>query len=94
MSALPVEKKNVISTEEQKVEEDGTSGASSSSQEEDLFDSNFVQSSQQSFKSAAENDVLLARFFDINNYRLEYDDLNDCVTALLRKSFKSSYSSL
>ena len=30
--------------------------------------------------------MLLKKFFDINAYKLEYDDLNDCVTALLKKS--------
>lgn len=38
------------------------------------------------FKSAAENDKLLAKFFDINSYKLEYSNLNDCVEALLKKA--------
>ena len=37
------------------------------------------------FGKAAENDKILATFFDISKYKLEYDNLNDCVTALLRK---------
>ena len=66
------------------MQEEGTSGASFSQETDDLLDPNFVHSSQLYFKSAAENDVLLARFFDINSYKLEYDDLNDCVAALLK----------
>ena len=63
------------------MDEEGT-GTSS----DELFDSGFLQTSQQYFKSAAENDLLLARFFDINSYKLEFEDLNDCVAALLKKS--------
>ena len=73
------------------MEEEGTSGASYS-QEDDLLDPNFVHSSQLYFKSAAENDVLLARFFDINSYKLEYDDLNDCVAALLKNKKDEGHS--
>ena len=38
------------------------------------------------FGSAAENDKILATFFDISKYKLEYSNLNDCVSALLKKA--------
>jgi len=34
----------------------------------------------------ADNDKILATFFDISKYKLEYDNLNDCVSALLTKA--------
>ncbi len=46
----------------------------------------FPSSQDQQFKSAAENDQLLAKFFDIKSYKLEYSNLNDCVEALLKKA--------
>jgi Homeodomain len=49
--------------------------------------------SQPYFKSAAENDKLLAKFWDISTYKLEYDDLNDCVAALLKKAKDDNSSS-
>jgi hypothetical protein len=36
----------------------------------------FGQSSQQYFKSAAENDKLLAKFWDIADFKLDFVDLN------------------
>lgn len=57
-----------------------------SDEEEGSSDGPFLQAPQQYFKSAAENDLLLARFWDISQYKLEYDDLNLCVGALLKKS--------
>jgi hypothetical protein len=38
------------------------------------------------FKSAAENDKILQTFFDITTYKLEYENLNDCVAALVKKA--------
>ena len=38
------------------------------------------------FGSAAENDKKLATFFKLSDYKLEYDDLNDCVASLLKKA--------
>jgi hypothetical protein len=38
------------------------------------------------FGSAAENDKKLATFFKISEYKLEYDNLNDCVFSLLKKA--------
>ena len=43
-------------------------------------------SSQQYFKSAAENDKLLAKFWDISDFKLDSDNLNECVEALLKKT--------
>lgn len=45
------------------------------------------------FGSAADNDKKLAQFFDISNFRLEYDDLNDCVSSLLKKAKDSDAAS-
>jgi hypothetical protein len=51
------------------------------SEEYDMVD----QRDSKVFGSAAENDKILATFFDINKYRLEYENLNDCVSALFKK---------
>lgn len=57
-------------------------------EEEESSDSQglFGQSSQQYFKSAAENDKLLAKFWDISDFKLDSTDLNECVEALLKKA--------
>jgi hypothetical protein len=59
-----------------------------SDQEEDSSDSQglLVQPSQLYFKSAAENDKLLAKFWDISDFKLDSADLNECVEALLKKT--------
>ena len=38
------------------------------------------------FGNAAENDKKLAAVFDIAKYKLEYENLNDCVSALVKKA--------
>jgi Homeodomain len=44
------------------------------------------------FGNAAENDKKLATFFDLAAYRLEYEDLNECVAALFKKPKESDAS--
>jgi Homeodomain len=59
------------------------------SDEEDLSSdslANIGHSSQLYFKSAAENDKLLAKFWDISMFKLDSADLNECVEALLKKA--------
>ena len=57
-------------------------------EEEESSDSQclFIQPLQQYFKSAAENDKLLAKFWDISDFKLDSSDLNVCVEALLKKT--------
>lgn len=61
--------------------------------ESEEYDIMAAQRDSNVFGSAAENDKKLAQFFDIANYRLEYANLNDCVTSLLKKAKDSDAAS-
>ena len=59
-----------------------TASSNTETEEYDMAD----QRDSKVFGSAAENDKILATFFDISKYKLEYDNLNECVNALFKKA--------